>query len=210
MHVLGGTMDPEAFDRVLAAAHELDPDAPWPTVSSSVLPVLRRVHQPSPPEAEPLQVFVPPGIHTGFGIDFGPAFAHVTPGQVERWGIDHATLLATALANLRRLSVSEPPRIERIRAHGVDTVAIQGQGWGSALVLTPEVLRPIVGDRPALLLAPVRNAILALPEEVDDEFVAWIWAAVAAGCRDELDVAPLRWTGSTVVATNDQTLGLQN
>lgn len=210
MRVLGGTMDPELFDRVLAAARGPDLDAPWPDIASMVLPILRRVRHPYPPEAEPMHIFVPPGIWTGFGVDFGPAFTHVTSRQVERWGIDHATLLGTALENLRALSVVEPPRVERIHPDGVETIAVQGQGWGSALILVPEILRPILGDRPRLLLAPVRNTLVALPDDVDPDLAFRMWDAIAEGCHDELDLNLLRWTGSTVVADGDVALGLPN
>ncbi len=210
MRVVGGAMDRELFDRVLAAAQSFDLDAPWPQVASLVLPILRRVRHPYPPEAAPMHVFVPPGVWTGFGIDFGPAFTHVTAGQVERWGIDHATLLGTALENLRALTVVEPPRVERIHPEGVETIAIQGQGWGSALILVPEVLRPILGERPRLLLAPVRNTLVALPDDVDPDLAFRMWEAIAEGCHDELDLNLLRWTGSTVVAEGDEALGLLN
>jgi hypothetical protein len=210
MRVLGGTMDRELFDRVLAAAQSLDLDAPWPDIASLVLPILRRVRHPYPPEATPMHIFVPPGVWTGFGIDFGPAFTHVTAGQVERWGIDHATLLGTALENLRALTVVEPPRVERIHPDGVETIAIQGQGWGSALILVPEVLRPILGEMPRVLLAPVRNTLVALPEDVDPDLAFRMWDAIAEGCHDELDLNLLRWTGTTVVADGDEALGLPN
>jgi hypothetical protein len=210
MRVLGGTMDRELFDRVLAAAQSLDLDAPWPDVESLVLPILRRVHHPYPPEAAPMHIFVPPGVWTGFGIDFGPAFTHVTASQAEHWGIDHATLLGTALENLRALTAVEPPRVERIHPEGVETIAIQGQGWGSALILVPEVLRPILGDSPRLLLAPVRNTLVALPDDVDPDLAFRMWEAIAEGCHDELDLNLLRWTGATVVADGDEALGLPN
>ena len=210
MRVLGGTMDPGLYDRVLSAAQRLDLDAPWPDIAALVLPSLRRAHYPYPPEAAPMHIFVPPGVWTGFGIDFGPAFTHVTAGLVERWGVDHATLLGTALENLRALTVVEPPRVERIHPDGVETIAIQGQGWGSALVLVPEVLRPILGEMPRILLAPVRNTLVALPEDVDPDLAFRLWDAIAEGCHDELDLNPLRWTGTTVVADGDEAQGLPN
>ena len=210
MRVLGGAMDRDLFERVLSAAQGLDLDAPWEATAPLVLPILRRIRHPYPPEAAPMHLFVPPGIWTGFGIDFGPAFTHVTGGQVERWGIDHATLLGTALENLRALTAVEPPRVERIHPDGVETIAIQGQGWGSALVLVPEVLRPILGDAPRLLLAPVRNTLVALPEDVDPDLAFRLWEAIAEGCHDELDLTLLRWTGATVVADSDDALGLPN
>ncbi len=209
MRVLGGTMDHELFQRVLAAAQRLDLDAPWPDIAPMVLPVLRRVHHPYPPEATPLHVFVPPGVWTGFGIDFGPAFTHITASQVERWAIDRATLLGTALENLRSLTVVEPPRVERIHPDGVETIAIQGQGWGSALILLPEILRPILGEQPRLLLAPVRNTLVALPDDVDQDLPVRMWEAIAEGCHDELDLNLFRWTGTTVVGDNDMR-GLPN
>ena len=210
MRVLGGTMDRELFDRVVSAAQRLDLDAPWRESAGLVLPILRRVRHPYPPEAAPMHIFVPPGVWTGFGIDFGPAFSHITAAQVERWGIDQATLLGTALENLRALANREPARVERIRPDGVDTIAIQGQGWGSALILVPEVLRPILGDEPRLLLAPVRNTLVALPEDVDPDLAFRMWEAIAEGCHDELDLNLLRWTGATVVADGDGILGLPN
>jgi hypothetical protein len=210
MRVLGGTMDPEMFDRVLAAAGSLDLDAPWPDVASRILPILRRIRHPYPPEATPLHIFVPPGVWAGFGIDFGPAFTHVTSGQVERWAVDHPTLLGTALENLRAMTVVEPPRVERIHPDGVETIAVQGQGWGSALILVPDVLRPILGDVPRLLLAPVRNTLIALPEDVDPDLAFRLWDAIAEGCHDELDLNLLRWTGTTVVADGDDATGLPN
>ncbi len=210
MRVLGGKMDRELFDRVLFAAQALDLEAPWTDTASLVLPILRRVRHPYPPEAAPMHIFVPPGVWTGFGIDFGPAFTHITAGQVEHWGIDHATLLGTALENLRALTVVEPPRVETIHPDGVETIAIQGKGWGSALVLVPEVLRPILGDEPRLLLAPVRNTLVALPDDADPDLAFRLWEAIAEGCHDELDLNFLRWTGTTVVAEGGDALGLPN
>lgn len=207
---LGGTMDEELLDRILVAAQQLDLGAPWPDVASLVLPVLRRVRHPYPPEAAPMHIFVPPGVWTGFGIDLGPAFTHVTATQAERWGVDHATLLGAALKNLHALTTVEPPRVDRIHPDGVETIAVQGQGWGSALIFLPEVLRPILGELPRLLLAPVRNTLLALPEDADPDLAFRLWDAVAEGCHDELDMNPLRWTGTNVVSDGDGSLGLPN
>ena len=207
---LGGPMDPELLRRIQGAATRFDPTRPWSDLASTVLPVIKRRFQPSPMGLEPLHVQVPPGIPTGFGLDFGPAFAHVTAEQVEAWGIGRAELLATALDNLRRLIDIEPPRIERFASDGVPIVAIQGQGWGSSLLLLPEVLRPILGSEPLLLLAPVRNTLLAIPETTDAELVEALWMAVADGAHDELDVPPLRWTGRAVVAIQARMLGLPN
>ncbi len=196
------------LDTLLAA---FDPMAPWPDIAPRILPVLKRAWHPYPADAEPVHVNVPPGIPTGFGIDLGPAFSHVTPRQLDVWGIDRAMLLGTALENLRSLVRREPPAIQRFRQDGVDIQAVQGQGWGSALVLLPDVLQAMLGAEPLILLVPVRNTLIAVPDAVDPEFAFGLWQALASGAHDALDVDPLRWTGTTVVALQDvSTRGLPN
>ena len=207
---LGGVMDPERFDRILAAAQRVDPSAPWSQVASMVLPILRRANHPYPPEAAPLHIYVPPGLWTGFGIDIGPAISHVTAALIDHWGIDQATLLSTALDNLRRLVIDEPPVVQRFRQRGVNLQAISGSGWGSTLLLVPDVLRIHLGGEPKMLLAPVRNTLIALPEDADTDLAVAVWHALADGAHDELDVEPLRWTGSAVVALGDGSGGLPN
>ncbi len=106
--------------------------------------------------------------------------------------------------------VLEPPQVQAFSLAGTEIVGIQGQGWGSSLLLLPEALRPILGATPRILLAPVRNTLLALPEDVDIELAAMAWEALADGAHDELDVEPMRWTGTSVVAIGDPTEGLPN
>ena len=95
--------------------------------------------------------------------------------------------------------------MERIHPDGVETIAIQGQG--SALILVPELLGPILGKEPRLLLAPVRNTLVALPDDVDPDLAFRLWDAIAEGCHDELDLNLLHWTGTTVVADGDEASG---
>lgn len=210
LHVLGGTMDPDVYERVLRAARRTDFGGPWESTAPMILPVLKRVRHPYPPELSPMHMLVPPGIWTGFGIDFGPAFSHVTASMIEGWGIDQATLLGTALENLRRLVVDEPPDVQPFEVQGRALIGVQGQGWGSSLLLLPEVLRPLLGPEPRTLLAPVRNTLIALPEDADLELAVSVWDALADGAHDELDVDPMRWNGATVVAIGDESSGLPN
>jgi hypothetical protein len=203
-------MDPGLSDQILAAFRGFDPTGPWSSVSPRIVPVLKRRHHPYPPEAAPLHIRVPPGVWTGFGIDLGPAFSHVSQVLLDAWQIDHATLLGTALGNLAELVDREPPVVESFPVNGVAVTAVQGQGWGSSLILAPELLRPILGSDARLLLTPVRNTLLALPDDVDEELAFELWAAIADGAHDELDVDPLRWTGSTVALIGDPALGLPN
>jgi hypothetical protein len=206
-----GTFEPGLADQILAAFRGFDPTGPWSEIAPRIVPALKRRRHPFPAEMAPLHLHVPPGVWTGFGIDVGPAFSHVTRSLVEGWGIDDATLLATALDNLAGLVRSEPPRIESLHVGDVEVVAIQGQGWGSSLILAPDLLRPLLRSTPRVLLAPVRNTLVALPDDVEAELAMDLWAAIAEGAHDELEVEPLRWTGSTVTLLADQTtVGLPN
>jgi hypothetical protein len=206
-----GTFEPGFAEQVLAAFQGFDPTAPWPVMAPRIVPALKRVRQPFPPGVAPIHINVPPGIWTGFGIDMGPAFSHVTQALLDGWGIDHAMLLAAALDNLAGLVRSEPPVVESLHVGGVQITAIQGQGWGSSLVLAPHLLRPLLDTTPRVLLAPVRNTLLALPDDVDGELAFDLWAAITEGAHDELEVDPLRWTGSTVTLLADaRTVGLPN
>jgi hypothetical protein len=207
---LGGAFEPGLAERILQAFEGFDPSAPWPEVAPRVVPVLKRVRHPYPADMAPLHIRVPPGIWTGFGIDLGPAFSHVNETLLEGWGIDQATLLGTALVNLTELVRRERPVIDTVTLEGIDITAIQGQGWGSSLILVPDLLRPILGPAPRVLLAPVRNMLLALPDDVDEGLAIDVWQAIAHGAHDELDVDPLRWTGSTVALLGDAALGLPN
>jgi hypothetical protein len=211
LHPLGPGAFPAGLgEAILAAFRGFDPTGPWSAMAPRIVPVLKRRHHPYPADAAPLQICVPPGIWTGFGVDLGPAFSHVSDALVEGWGIDHATLLATALDNLAALVRAEPPVIERLELDGVALTAVQGQGWGSALILAPDLLRRIIGPEPRVLLAPVRNTLLSLPDDVDADLTIDLWDAIAIGAHDELDVDPLRWTGSTVTLLGGRALGLPN
>ena len=207
---LGAAFEPGLAERILAAFEGFDPSAPWSDVAPRIVPVLKRVHHPYPAEMAPIHIRVPPGIWTGFGIDLGPAFSHVSQTLLDGWGVDHATLLGTALTNLTDLVRREAPIVDTVPVEGIKVTAIQGQGWGSSLILVPEVLGPILGATPRVLLAPVRNTLLALPDDVDEGLAIDLWQAIAHGAHDELDVDPLRWTGSTVALLTDGALGLPN
>lgn len=196
---IGGSMDPELLRSIRAATRDLDPSAPWPTHASKLVPMIKRVWQPFPPEFVPLAIDVPPGIPVGFGLDVGPAMHVLDDGFPDRWGVDHATLLSTSLQNLHQLVRSEPPVIQRFDDElAGKVVSIGGQGWGSALLLLPDVLQPILGDEPRVLLAPVRNHLVALTMDATIDTCSTIWAALADGAHDELDVPLYFWEGGTV------------
>jgi hypothetical protein len=186
----------------------VDVDAPWGEVAPRIVPVIRRIHQPWVPGLEMVMVTVPPGITTGFGVDLGPAFSHVTTDMVARWQVSTAELLATSLENLRATVRRQPPSVERHRADGVPVITIQGHGWGSSLLLTPDLLAPVLGLEPMLLVAPVRNVLAALPESVTFGFVDDLLEAFALGAPDALDAPILRWNGRAVVDLADASVSL--
>ncbi|MBA2756378.1 MAG: hypothetical protein H0U37_02915 [Chloroflexi bacterium] len=203
-------MDAALLDQILAAFEGVGSTDSWDTIATRVLPLLKRVRQPYPAEAAPIHVSVAPGIAVGFGIDLGPAFTHITAGQLERWGIDLTTVLATAVDNLSARITSEPPLVEPMRGDGLDAIVIQAQGWASALVLAPDRLREILGPEPRILLTPVRNALVSLPVDIELGLVVDLWHAFAEDHPDELDIQPLRWTGSTVAALQEEVTGRVN
>ena len=158
-----------------------------------------------------MHVQVPPGIWTGFGIDFGPAFAHVTGDQVDAWVSTtrgcwphrSTTCVTWSNANRRGSTGEHVP-------DGFETLGDPVPGLGLVARASRRCWARSSARRPRLLLAPIRNTLLAVPEEVDLDFVALLWSAVADGASDELDIPPLRWTGSAVVSVLDRALGLPN
>ncbi len=201
---LGGPVDPVAMRRAMEAFVGFDPSGPWAEVAPSIMPLLKRVRHPFPAQAAPIHLRVPPGVWTGFGIDVGPMWAHVSLELQTRWGIDDATLLGTALENLRRRALDEPPIVESASWRGTPITLVQAQGWGSALILAPDRLGSIIGNEPRTLLAPVRNALISLPDDVEMDLAVAIWEVFANGSVDELDIEPLRWTGSTAIAYDEE------
>lgn len=201
---LGGPVDPAMMRRAMEAFAGFDPSGPWSDVAASILPLLKRVRHPFPAQAAPIHLRVPPGVWTGFGVDVGPMWAHVSRELTTRWGVDDATLLGTALTNLRRRALDDPPVVDSANWRGTPMTVIQAAGWGSALILAPDRLGSILGDEPRTLLTPVRNALVSLPEEVDMEVAVAVWEVFADGSADELDIDPLRWTGSTVIAYDEE------
>jgi hypothetical protein len=163
-------------DAVLRAMGGLPPALEWPDMAPNVIPILPR-RRPLPPQAgAPFRVTLPPGIPTGFGIDIGPAFLLVGESLLASWPIGPADLVATALDNLRRRL--RPVRPRDLVRQGIDGVPVRvlqsGLGCASALVLVPDELRRIFGPNPQLLIAPMRDVLVAMPHDTDRAFAAWI------------------------------------
>jgi hypothetical protein len=179
---LGNGVEQARPDEVLRAMGALPPDLDWEAMARAVIPILPR-RRPLPPLAgQPFRVTLPPGIPTGFGIDIGPALLVVGSSLLETWPVGPAELVAQALDNLR-------DRVRPVRQRDVLHETIDGEpvrllqtgvGCASALLLVPDELGRIVGTGHQLLLAPMRDLLVALPGDVDRGFAAWLNDELAA------------------------------
>ena len=173
---LGNGIEMATAEAVMRAVGSLPQDLGWDELADSVIPVLPR-RRPMPPlTGEPFRVTLPPGIPTGFGIDIGPAFLVVGETLLSGWPVGPADLVARALGNLRDRSRQVRARdVVSLDIEGVPARVLQtGLGCASALVLAPDELRRIFGERPQCLLAPMRDVLLSLPPDVDRRFAAWL------------------------------------
>ncbi len=173
---LGNGIEVATAEAVMAAMGSLPPDLGWDELATAVIPVLPR-RRPMPPMAgEPVRVTLPPGIPTGFGIDIGPAFLVVGVALLRGWPVGPAELVATALGNLRERTRPVRPRdLVPLEIDGVPARVLQtGVGCASALVLAPDEVRRVFGDRPQCLIAPMRDVLVSLPADVDRRFAAWL------------------------------------
>ena len=170
-----GVMSPD-IETVLAALQGFDPGMPWKKARDQVLPMLPRVRPLPTPELELVRSMLPPGILVGFGIDIGPAITFVTTTLLERWQIEPASLAAAALTNLRSTARRCGPDIV-LHDHIADvpvSVVQTGRGIAAALLLVPDCLERVLGTDERLLLAPMRDILIAMPPNVDREFAAWL------------------------------------
>jgi hypothetical protein len=179
---------------VMAAIEAVDPEAPWQDVARDLRPALpRRRALPPGTEDLPEQVY-PPGIRVVLGLDIGPAMLFVGHEQLASWGVgaDHA--FARALANVRE-------RVTRRRTFGlvyelicgVPSLAFQSrEGWASALLLMPEELCRVLGERDGIVVAPMRDLIIHLPPDADPLLAQLILAEFAAADMNALDLPPFR------------------
>jgi len=160
----------------MRAVGSLPPDLGWDEMAGAVIPVLPRRRPMPPMSGEPFRVTLPPGIPTGFGIDIGPAFLMVGETLLSGWKVGPADLVARALANLRERTRPVRARdLVDVEIEGVPVRVLQtGLGCASALVLAPDELRRIFGERPQCLLAPMRDVLVSLPPDVDRRFAAWL------------------------------------
>lgn len=196
----GGQPDPIVLAKLEERLRRAGPEAPWSEVRRLLMPVLARVHQPIAPGVRLVRVHLPPGLWVGFGLDLGPAFTHVGVSELERWGIDEATLVATALANLERRAEKEI-EVASMVLDGLQMTAVQASGWGSSVLLSPSILARCIGPGPSLVFAPVRNIVFGVPEDARVETIIRVWDGLATDDPTELDGEVYRFAGGRLEPT---------
>ncbi|CAN5570631.1 hypothetical protein BH23CHL8_BH23CHL8_01580 [soil metagenome] len=180
-------------EEVLAAIDSMDLAAPWADVSPGLRLVLPR-RRPMPPGTGSLPVRrYPAGIDAGLGLDIGPAMLFVGFEQLRTWEVAEDAAFDRAEANVD----------ERVRARrhwtlisepigSVPTIAFQSrEGWASSLVLMPEVLCRILGERSGRILAPMRDLVMWMPLDTEIDFARWVLDEMAQADPNALDVPVL-------------------
>jgi hypothetical protein len=161
---------------VRAAIEGMSPDLPWADVRHQLTPVFVR-RRPLPPGApRPVTVRHGPGLEFGLGIDIGPAFMYVGREMLESWSVSLDEAVDCAMENLRASARTERcVELEYAEWAEMPIWAYQSRsGLASGLLLVEDELALRYGDEPRLLIAPMRNLLLAAPFAADRELVAWL------------------------------------
>lgn len=207
---LGPGMETADVATVMAALERLDPEMPWTQAQGRVLPMLPRIRPLPVPDLDLARTMLPPGILVGFGIDLGPAITFVSTMLVERWQVDHPALAQAALANVRRLADSCGRNlVVGNPVAGVPVRILQTRvGIAASLLLAPDRIERFFGPGPLLLLAPMRDLLIALPADVDRELAAWLAEEWEALDPNHLHLGGFRYERGVVIPEPlDEALG---
>ena len=203
------TADPS---EVVAAIEGVDLGAPWAEVAPDLRIALPR-RRPLPPGTSGLLTReFPPGIRAGLGLDIGPAMLFISDEQLSGWGVTTHQAFDQALANV---SACVRHRSQFALLHQtiaeVPTKAFQSrEGWASTLLLLPDELTRVFGERDGLLLAPMRDLTLLMPLGTEYALARFVLEEFAAADMNALDLPPFALIdGRVTVAmdTDSATLG---
>jgi hypothetical protein len=178
------------FHEVVAAIEAIDLEGPWESLRERLRLVLPR-RRSLPPGVDDLpKRTYDPGIPVGLGLDVGPAMLFVGEGQLRGWGVDADAAFAQGEANLRALvGVRRTFALVREPIGGVETLAYQSRdGWAASLLLAPDELCRVLGERTGLILAPMRDLVMWMPVDADPEFAAWVYEEMADVDMNALDL----------------------
>src|SRR3954463_16783790 len=162
----------------------------WQDMAERIRPMFVR-RRPLPPGAErPLTFRVAPGVTVALGVDIGPAFLYVGAALLRQWPVTADEALARATANLR--ATVEAERYVELEYGTVADVPLwwyqSHGGLASGLLLLEDELHARYGDEPRLLIAPMRNLLLAAPFDADRELLEWLRDEIAAEDPNGLDL----------------------
>jgi len=177
-------------EQVRSAMDSLPPDLSWDELSSGLRPVFVR-RRPLPPGVEkPLTVIRPPGVEVALGVDIGPAFMYVGRGMLESWSIAFDEAFEHAMDNLRAQVAAE--RYLEMEYETLDGVPFwwyqSSGGLASGLLLLELELAQRYGPEPRLLMAPMRNLLLAAPFDADRDLVGWLRDEISREDPNGLDL----------------------
>jgi hypothetical protein len=183
-----------SLPELLAAFESVPTEIDWDWAQGRVLPVLPRARPQPAGSAEPIQAVMSGGITVQFGIDIGPAFMSVSAKLLRQWAKGVADLAATAIVNLHaRAGSIEPGDLYHGSLSGIATTWLQsGRSVASTLVLAPLELTRLLGPEPQLLVAPMRDLLIAFPGEPEVELAMWLHAEIAAEDPNCLPLAAFR------------------
>ena len=177
-------------DEVVAAIEAVDLKVPWRDVAPSLRIALPR-RRSLPPGTEDLPTrSYPAGIEAGLGLDIGPAMLFVNHQQLADWEVTKDHAFDCALANVKaRLGARNQFALLHERIAGVPSVAFQSrEGWASSLLLLPDELARVMGERNGLILAPMRDLILMMPLDTDPELAYMLLDEFASADMNALDL----------------------
>jgi len=187
--------------RLLRALRRVDATGfTWDAVADAILPVFERARPFSFKVDPPALTALPPGVSVGFGVDAGPAFMRVSTAHLASWAIDLETLTTRALANLQDRTRALDAR--DVRLGEIDGIAVDlfesGDGWASTTVLLPDAMGRLFGPGPNLFIAPWRDLLIRLPEDVDIAFATWLTEELESEDPNALRLEAFDWRDGTL------------
>lgn len=175
---------------VRAAIGTLPDQLRWEDLRDALRPVFIR-RRPLPPGVEkPITLKVQPGVTVALGADIGPAFLYIGREMLEQWPVDQDAAFDRAMANLRA-------SVERERFVDMEYGTVAGVplwwyqshgGLASGLLLLEDELARRYGREPRLLIAPMRNLLIAAPFDADRELVGWLRDEISSEDPNGLDL----------------------
>jgi hypothetical protein len=178
--------------------------APWDWVKPRLVPLLAGPFI-DPPDLATVRGVSELGPALVYGVDVGRVYPLVDVEVAERWEVSVDQLHDAAMDNFRARAARTPPScVTRGTMSGwITTFVRTPAGLASSLVLVPEELRRLVGERDQLVATPTRALLLAMP--IDAPLRTFAEVAVEFEGKDPLPLwldpfalidGGLTWTGA--------------